>query len=354
MEKYQDNYLLEGDILLSEEQVSLLKGSAKDSLARGVVADVARLWPGGVVPYTINSNITGGGNMLITWAIQHWEANTPIRFVVRTTQANYVEFTGSTGNNSFVGIRGGKQAINFVQTAIFEGPLIHEIGHAVGLWHEQSRNDRDASIIINWSNIKPEVRHNFESYLSTGWDLGAFDFNSIMLYPSIISDPNFVYNTSAPAITRRDGSTYTGNQFNLSAGDIEAVNLIYDPTPIYARIEIENRRTFGSGAWDYWTYVDAYLRFYNDAACTQPGVPHPALRFAYWFRSTTTSSNGETNNDAFNSVVPTGNSTIPLGTNFTVERYMGSPSDPYWEVTNARFSMEQRPGYIALPEFERP
>ena len=55
---------------------------------------------------------------------------------------------------SNVGRIGGKQRISLGFGCFGVGTAIHEIGHALGMFHEQSRPDRDDYVEIVWDNIK--------------------------------------------------------------------------------------------------------------------------------------------------------------------------------------------------------
>ena len=51
---------------------------------------------------------------------------------------------------------GGRQIISLnANGCMYTGTAIHEIMHALGFYHEQTRTDRDYYIKIHWDNIDP-------------------------------------------------------------------------------------------------------------------------------------------------------------------------------------------------------
>jgi hypothetical protein len=105
------------------------------------------------------------------------------------------------------------------------GNCIHEIGHAAGLWHEQSRSDRDAFVTIIWENILPGAEANFTQHVTDGDDVGGYDYGSIMHYSRNAWSKN-----GNDTIVPTDPSAQIGQREELSVGDILAVNRVLCPT----------------------------------------------------------------------------------------------------------------------------
>ncbi len=59
--------------------------------------------------------------------------------------------------------------------------ILHELAHTLGLWHEQSRPDRDLHVRINWDNIEEGREHNFDRHDEASM-YGPYDFESLMHY----------------------------------------------------------------------------------------------------------------------------------------------------------------------------
>lgn len=267
VEKSGDNYIYLGDILLSKDQFKLLdetgsifpadlsNNNKPNYIAEGTpinpifgqasiktTSDLQTLAVGrhpyenafwSMLRFTFSHNLNDYQKQSILDAIEYIENQTNARFYNANGQPTvdpqygfhypYVEFTASNVNNSNVGRIGGKQIINLVD--FDRGTIIHEICHALGMYHEQCRTDRDNHITIHYSNIIDNAAHNFRKETRNYYMIGQFDFNSIMMY----SPYAFSKNPSQPTITKKDGSTYTHNRYYLSESDRRFINTFYLP-----------------------------------------------------------------------------------------------------------------------------
>lgn len=177
-----------------------------------------RLWEKGIIFYEVDPDLPAKERVVN--AIAHWEARTDIRFVKRTNQSDYVAFVRAKGCAAHVGRKGGKQLVKLGPSCTL-GNTIHEIGHALGLWHEQGRSDRETFITVKTENVKDSALHNFNQHLHDGIDRGKYDYGSIMHYGT-----HFFSKNGKPTIVTKNGEKI-GQREGLSDGDIAAIQEAY-------------------------------------------------------------------------------------------------------------------------------
>ena len=227
----------EGDILLDhvDDLSGFLAKSARPAAGRtpdGIATAVSSfLWPKVAGIYTIPYAIAAGSTANISAAVEQFNTtfNGFMQFVPRTTQADYVDFDlifppGSTCY-SYIGRIGGPQTIQGGDDCPIPS-LIHEMGHATGLYHEQSRGDRDSFVTFNLANVIDGDEWAYVQPTENAQNLGSYDFASIMMYyPEAFSRNGKVTMESKPAgIEFGQGQGY-------SAGDIDTIRRIYGAPP---------------------------------------------------------------------------------------------------------------------------
>lgn len=178
---------LETEGILSPPQENDQNEKDDDVRLQNVVRD--RRWDKRVqdivqIPFVIDSSYTSTQVTTIKNALKDLgDRSKVIRFVPRRNENDYIMVKKTSGCSSEVGKVGGKQEI-YMQSycASSKGIVQHEFIHALGLYHEQSRPDRDEYIKINWENINDNREHNFKKKSSLSTLGNTYDYGSVMHY----------------------------------------------------------------------------------------------------------------------------------------------------------------------------
>ena len=214
-----DFNIVEGDIQVPIETDRDGKVLGATPLSRS-----SQLFPvGRAVNYYIASPLRSSDSR-VAGAVRNWESKTCFRFNQCFSDSScprpYIRFQNGNGCSSPVGRR--STGVNSVSIAngCYVGATIHEIGHSLGLSHEQSRKDRDNYVTVDFSQVSRGMEHNFNKNSNGGRDLGKYDYGSIMHY-----GPNGFRIGRRPTIISPQP---IGQRNGLSAGDVAGIEFMYN------------------------------------------------------------------------------------------------------------------------------
>lgn len=179
VERYGSLLLLEGDVQVTSADIEDEHGEG-ELVQKGVSRQGRNFqWPGGVVPFRFGTynNIADDGTLsgslsttqrgVIEDALDELMALVPgLTFRPRVaSDANFITFNLSSVCSSSIGrapgdselgnaALPGEQIIRLSAGCVNRGVVQHEVAHALGVHHEQTRKDRDSFVRVNWGNVQ--------------------------------------------------------------------------------------------------------------------------------------------------------------------------------------------------------
>ncbi|KAM4744203.1 high choriolytic enzyme 1-like [Anableps anableps] len=178
-----------------------------------------------VVPYVIGREFSSYERQTIETGMRAFSSSTCVRFQQRTNERDFISVVSKQGCWSELGKTGGMQELSLnKQGCIYSEIAMHELNHALGFQHEQTRSDRNSYIRINWANIIPNSANNFNKHDTNNLNT-PYDYSSIMHY----GRDAFAVAYGRETITLiPNPNVQIGQRHGLSCWDITRVNLLYN------------------------------------------------------------------------------------------------------------------------------
>ncbi|XP_037940555.1 zinc metalloproteinase nas-13-like [Teleopsis dalmanni] len=211
-----------------------------EAKTRNAMSSPFTRWPNRTIVYKISQNYTNEERQTVRKALDFFNKNTCLNLreysPSRDGSRRYLHFTRS---DQYCGTRVGYNPLTpfgphdltlTPKCLQMSGIIQHETMHAIGLFHEQSRTDRDEYVEINYDNIPrkfwPQFMKSSNAITST-YNI-SYDYNSMMHYSQFA----FAIDPNVPTILARDGEKLInrtmGQIIEPSVADLTKIRIMYN------------------------------------------------------------------------------------------------------------------------------
>ena len=244
------------------------KSGAEPSSATPPADNAGGPWPrfpGGDVPYQFdpaqvaNNSLDASRRQAFRDAVGEWAACARLRFIEIPTNitppAHYIKVAHDQDRAGGIFIYGN----GFGEYQVRYGPpdwlnrrvLCHEVGHGLGLYHEQQRSDRDSYVQILWNNLPPDQGSWIK--VNNTVNRGPYDFLSVMHYSRRSFAPNPNNDTMVPLPAYQQfidimGYDVPDNTRTLSKLDREGMAAVYGLPLVNTGNVVTNTNDSGPGS----------------------------------------------------------------------------------------------------------
>uniref|UniRef100_A0A3B5Q4T5 Metalloendopeptidase n=1 Tax=Xiphophorus maculatus TaxID=8083 RepID=A0A3B5Q4T5_XIPMA len=177
------------------------------------------------IPYYIANHYSDREREIIVRGLDSFSTVSCIRFrPYQNGDHEWLSIESRNGCYSYVGRVGGGQTVSLSsQGCLYHSTVQHELLHALGFNHEQTRSDRDNHILVHWDNIIEGMEYNF--YKINTLNQGTpYDYNSVMQYERYAFSKNNLP-TMEPI---PDSNVSFGKATQMSQNDIDRLNRLYN------------------------------------------------------------------------------------------------------------------------------
>lgn len=192
-----------------------------------VVRNEGLRWTNNTVVYQFDPSLPEASRTEFLRATEFWQTNTSLRFVPRTNETNFLRITRLVPDEglcfSNIGMQRGETLMRLADSCSLS-TVTHEVGHAIGLYHEHVRADRDSYVAIDVSRAQLDQQIQFNPQLAAAAESGPYDFGSLMHYTQ------FEFGRAGLPVLFTIPRGISVREAKPTAGDLLAVSSLYGDT----------------------------------------------------------------------------------------------------------------------------